>query len=482
LIESTLRRLAADDEDDPEFTPLEEQAIVSVLLDVPDYALRIHGLLHPDLFQTPPARFVVNELVGFIKAHGVVPTRPMLTQIVRKLVTNANPNWHDIDRLVTTPAHPRDVPAVEARLHEWANYRQLHKVYEPVVYEQFRKGNVQAVIDVLEDYRALNRPAHQSLIDVYRHPELAFPDLDTQHLALALPRLMELLNDGGPGRGEVLIYLGRTGVGKSILMANDAVASARAGQKTMVISLENSVEHTWQKFGAILTGIPLKQLAAERARVEKAFLREVGGYQDGNLFANRWPAKSCSAADVLEAIRERARDGWIADVVVIDYLELMVPAGEYDRNQPEYLRQQIIADDLKKLAGDANALVITATQANREGARRGAKLEMTMLGGSYGKAQPVDYVVAIDQEADEKMADPPRQWVSVLKNRNGPDGEAIGCVATYDNQRVTQADRYIQKITGGYQPHSQRSGRAQTADGAAAPPVGDGPGESEDEE
>jgi hypothetical protein len=374
------------------------------------------------------------------------------------------------------------VPAVEARLHEWANYRQLHKLYEPAVYEQFRKGNTQVVIDVLEDYRALNRPPHQSLIDVFRHPELAFPDQNIQHLTLALPRLMEWLNDGGPGRGEVLVYLGRTGVGKSILMANDAVASARAGQKTMVISLENSVEHTWQKFGSILTGIPLKQLAAERARVEKAFARELGGYQDGNLWANKWPAKTCTAADVLEAIRERAHEGWVADMVILDYLELMVPAGEYDRNQPEYLRQQIIAEDLKKLADEANVLVITATQANREGARRGAKLEMTMLGGSYGKAQPVDYVVAIDQEPEEKMADPPRQWVSILKNRNGPDGEAIDCVVTYDNQRVIQADLYREKMTGGYQPKpssdSITGGNRSAADGA----IGDGPGESEDEE
>jgi hypothetical protein len=171
-------------------------------------------------------------------------------------------------------------------------------------------------------------------------------------------------------------------------------------------------------------------------------------------------------------------------VVAVDYLELMVPAGEYDRNQPEYLRQQIISDDLKKLAVEANVLVITATQANREGTKRGAKLEMHMVGGSYGKVQGIDYLVAIDQEPEEKLAEPARQWVSILKNRNGPDGEPIDCVISYDNQRVTQADRYTQLMTGGYQP--LRTGSQQTANNNAVAPggatVGDEPGEIEDEE
>jgi hypothetical protein len=462
-----MRRLAS--EDTPEFTPLEERAIVSVLLDVPEYCLRIKHLLHPDLFQALPAKFVVNELLGYIKAHGVVPTREMLKQIVRKLVTTDNPHWYEIDQLVTRPAHPRDVPAVEARLHEWANYRQVHKVYESPVVEEFRKGNIQAVIDVIEDLRSLNRPPYQSPIDVYRHPEIAFPERTDNHLTLALPRLQELLNDGGPSRGEVLLYLGRTGVGKSIMMCNDAVRSAQVGQGTMVISFENSEANTWRKFQAILTGIPLSELEARRAEVEKACRRALGTRDDGDLWARKWIAKSCSTIDVLEAIRELRHEGCKVDVVVLDYLELMIPASESGRDQPEYIRQQTIADDLKKLAAEADVLVISATQANREGVKRGAKLEMSMIGGSYGKAQGIDYLVAIDQDIEEKLGDPPRQRVTVLKKRNGPDGEPIDCAVTYDNQRVTQADLYREKMTGGFHPAiSGGIGQAPTADSLGA--------------
>src|SRR5262249_26711931 len=154
---------------------------------------------------------------------------------------------HEIETLVKARADFRDMPAVRARLQEWANCGQVHRVYEPEVYEQFRKGDIQAVLDVLEQARALNRPPYQPLIDVFKNPGLAFPEREDNLLTLALPTLLTWLNDGGPCRGEALQYFGRTNVGKSTLMANDAVASAKQGQKTVFISFENSVELTWKK-------------------------------------------------------------------------------------------------------------------------------------------------------------------------------------------------------------------------------------------
>lgn len=92
-----------------------------------------------------------------------------------------------------------------------------------------------------------------------------------------------------------------------------------------------------------------------------------------------------------------AKDGFIPDIFVIDYVDILDIGSSYDDYRAVDEAWKLMA----KMAGEFNALVITATQANKEGHKAEA-LDSTHQGGYYGKNQHVNLMAGINQTAEQK--------------------------------------------------------------------------------
>jgi replicative DNA helicase len=137
---------------------------------------------------------------------------------------------------------------------------------------------------------------------------------------------------------------------------------------------------------------------------------------------------------------------WVPDVLVLDYLELMVSRSTFD-NREEYDRQKKVAVQLRELAVNENLIVFTATQTNRdglggkEGSDGGEVIGMNKVAESYGKMMSADYVVSLNQGEEEKPLGRYRLYIS--KNRNGPaqNGAILVRVrVNYDTMAARQDD------------------------------------------
>lgn len=92
-----------------------------------------------------------------------------------------------------------------------------------------------------------------------------------------------------------------------------------------------------------------------------------------------------------------AKDGFVPDAFVLDYVDILDIGSKFD----DYRAVDEAWKLLAKIAGEFNALMITATQANKSGINA-AVLDSTMQGGFYGKNQHVNAMVGISQTPEEK--------------------------------------------------------------------------------
>lgn len=112
------------------------------------------------------------------------------------------------------------------------------------------------------------------------------------------------------------------------------------------------------------------------------------------------PNSTCSVVDIRTQLRDWAREGWVADVVVIDYADILAP----EPGSGVDVRNQINATwkALRRLSQEFHILVLTATQADAASYSKNI-LEMENFSEDKRKLAHVTGIVGINQTKDEKL-------------------------------------------------------------------------------
>ena len=260
----------------------------------------------------------------------------------------------------------------------------------------------------------------------FKESELLFiKDLEKRYTT-GFPKLDTWLNEGGPTKGEVVCYMAGTGVGKSILLPHSGMANVKRGSNVLHVTLELSKVKTALRYAGGLANVEVaaRYEPANRKKMNTAIEKAEKSYR-GDLAIYEFSPNEVSISHLAQLIDQlRKNKGWNTDVLVIDYLELMIAARPSD-NANEYHRQKTVATELRQLARNEKILVFTATQMNRDDpkSKNGpgpATAGLSRVSESYGKMMPMDYVISANQEMDEYNTDQPQLRLFVAKNRNGP--------------------------------------------------------------
>lgn len=247
------------------------------------------------------------------------------------------------------------------------------------------------------------------------------------------------LNGGLRAKEVAIIFSNKSGVGKSIFLANVAKANVFNGKKVLFVTLENSQQVTESRFDAMFAKIPTDQ---QQGRVDEV-IAKVRSLQDlfpKSLIVKEF-ASECLGVDDLRGYLHQliVYHNWKPDLIVLDYLdEMKMPRGSGDSN--DYRPQLRITRQIRALAMLENIAIFTATQSNREGGYKQVATE-TELGDSYGKSRVVDALWSINQNDDERARGMVRLYV--CKHRNARSKYVIyGHIdyATMTMREVTEAE------------------------------------------
>jgi len=393
----------------------EEEAIVSIALDNPEYFLSIHHLLDPAIFTRLHTKFLINELLDCAQRYQTIPTRPAFLKHIKKLLTVDYPGWEEAVEVVKRPASYRDIPMVKEKLDEWIKRKQIDKLYGPEGTSAYQSGDFTQLIDIVEGITKFQQVSYRCFSLVEDQDSLWLPS-NNEHITTGYKSLDRYLNNGGPSPGEVIIYMGPTNVGKSIFLCNTSVHHYKAGLNTLLITYELDRHKMAKRCLAPFTGIPINDLDNHRDRLKNE-VQKTHCDHNHDLKILEWPPDEISVHDIYAALQNLKRQfGFVPQSIVIDYMDLMVSCRNSD-NEKDYSRQKYIALQLCALAKKTNCVVTTATQTNRSGNDSSVNIDLTKAAESYGKMMPLDYVITINQSESQHAAG--KIVLYIAKNRNG---------------------------------------------------------------
>ena len=190
---------------------------------------------------------------------------------------------------------------------------------------------------------------------------------------------------------------------KSIILNSMGFVSLLQGFNVLHVVYENTIELTENRYDALFGNINYNRISnlAISSEEKAAF-----DYMFGQIktWGSRLKILKCipQQTTILELEEEiellKYREGFMPDVVVLDYLNIVKPSS---MDREERLQQQKIVWDIKHMADYYNIPVFTASQAKME-ANKVERMDVTHRGKAIDISQGINLSIALDQTKEER--------------------------------------------------------------------------------
>jgi KaiC/GvpD/RAD55 family RecA-like ATPase len=246
------------------------------------------------------------------------------------------------------------------------------------------------------------------------------------------PQMDQILY-GGFSRGELNIFAGGSGSGKSLVMMNMALSWLQAGLSGVYISLELSEELCALRTDAMLAGMSTKEIRKDIDQTElkvKLVSKKAGQYRIKAL-----PAQS-NINDIRSYIKEvQVQTGIKVDFVMCDYLDLLMPVSAKVSPNDLFVKDKYVSEELRNLAKELNVLFVTASQLNRSAVEE-IEFDHSHISGGISKINTADNVFGIF--TSRAMRERGKYQIQCMKSRSSTGvGQKIDLDYNIETMRIT---------------------------------------------
>lgn len=246
------------------------------------------------------------------------------------------------------------------------------------------------------------------------------------------PQLDRLLY-GGFSRGELNIFAGGSGSGKSLVMMNIALSWLQMGLSGVYITLELSEELTSLRTDAMLTGMGTKDI---RKDIDTTTLKvKLVSKKAGQYRIKALPAQS-NVNDIRAYLKEvQIQTGIKVDFVMVDYLDLVMPVSVKVNPNDQFIKDKYVAEELRNLAKELGVLLVTASQLNRSAVEE-VEFDHSHIAGGISKINTADNVFGIF--TSRAMKERGRYQIQCMKSRSSTGvGQKIDLEYNIETMRIT---------------------------------------------
>jgi replicative DNA helicase len=218
---------------------------------------------------------------------------------------------------------------------------------------------------------------------------------------------------GGMNKGELNIFAGGSGSGKSLFMQNLAVNWVTAGLNGVYLTLELSEGLSAMRIDSMLTNISTKEVFKDLDTVEMKV--KMVGKKAGKLQIKYMPAQS-TVNDVRAYLKElEITKGMRIDFLLIDYLDLLMPVSAKVSPNDLFVKDKYVSEELRNLAREINTIFVTASQLNRSAVEE-IEFDHSHISGGISKINTADNVFGIF--TSRAMRERGRYQIQLMKTRS----------------------------------------------------------------
>ena len=241
---------------------------------------------------------------------------------------------------------------------------------------------------------------------------------------------------GGFNKGELNIFAGGSGAGKSLFLANLGVNWATQGMNVVYLTLELSESLVAMRIDSMMTEIPSREIFKDLDGVEMKV--KMAGKKSGALQVKYMPSGK-TTNDVRSYIKEyEVKTGQKVDVLLIDYLDLLMPIGQKISAENLYVKDKYVSEELRNLAMELGCIFVTASQLNRASVEE-IEFDHSHISGGLSKIQTADNVIGIF--TSRAMKERGRYQIQFMKTRSSSGvGQKVDLEFNVDSLRITSLD------------------------------------------
>jgi archaellum biogenesis ATPase FlaH len=238
---------------------------------------------------------------------------------------------------------------------------------------------------------------------------------------------------GGFNRGELQIFAGGSGSGKSLFMQNLAVNWVQMGLNGVYVTLELSEGLCSMRIDSMMTETSSREIFKEIDTVEMKV--KMIAKKAGHLRVKYMPAQS-TVNDLRAYCKElEIQTGSKIDFLCVDYLDLLMPVSAKVSPSDLFVKDKYVSEELRNLAKELNVLFVTASQLNRSAVEE-IEFDHSHISGGISKINTADNVFGIF--TSRSMRERGQYQLQLMKTRSSSGvGQKIELEFNVETLRIT---------------------------------------------
>ena len=229
---------------------------------------------------------------------------------------------------------------------------------------------------------------------------------------------------GGFQRGELEIFAGSSGAGKSAFLANLGVNWALQGYNVLYLTLELSENLVSMRMDSMITGISSREILK---RIDDVEMKVVLAGKKAGAYQVKYMPSGSTVTHIRSFLKEyQTKFNRKFDILMVDYLDLLMPAAKKVSADNLFVKDKYVSEELRNLGMEEDCLVVSAAQFNRSGVDE-IEYDHSNISGGISKINTSDNVFGI--HTSKAMRERGEYQLQLMKTRNS---SGVGSKVTLD--------------------------------------------------
>ena len=381
-----------------------------------DFSHSIIDVIENNYFENKYFKIIIQMIKEYYKKYDHTPSFDTLEQVAKSELQQETAVKVVLDTIKKIKSAPIDgVDFVQEKALKFCKQQELQKVMKKA--QKIIDGGEFENYDTLEELvrdALLVGSKDTSMLDVFSNLDQVLDDDYRHPIPMGIPGIDRLLK-GGLAKGEIGVILAPTGVGKSTVLTKISNHAFNLGFNVLQVFFEDNPKVIQRKHFTLWTKIHPDELSEKKDEVMTK-VNEIKETMPNELILKKLPSDTKTMLQIKNEIRKMIADGVKIDMVVLDYIDCIVP----DKNLgDEWKSEGSVMRGFEAMCHELNIVGWTATQGNRSSISSEV-VTTDQMGGSIKKAQVGHVIISVAktlQQKEMKLA-----TIAITKSRIGDDG------------------------------------------------------------